>query len=76
MPLAKNATIKYLCIPNGILTFKEYIRDYASDEVKDIGENVVIPKYLGILKENLPKVAQKVEAMLKDIENGGKDAHI
>ena len=76
MPLAKNATIKYLCIPNGILTFKEYIRDYASDEVKDIGENVIIPKYLGILKENLPKVAQKVEAMLKDIENGGKDAHI
>lgn len=76
MPLAKNATIKYLCIPNGILTFKEYIRDYASNEVKDIGENVIIPKYLGILKENLPKVAQKVEAMLKDIENGGKDAHI
>lgn len=76
MPLAKNATIKYLCIPNGILTFKEYIRDYASSEVRNIGENVIIPKYLGILKENLPKVALKVEAMLRDIENGGKDAHI
>lgn len=76
MPLAKNATIKYLCIPNGILTFKEYIRDYASSEVKDIGENIIIPKYLNILKQNLPKIAIKVETMLKDIENGGQDAHI
>lgn len=76
MPLAKNATIKFLCVPNALLTFKEYIRDYASDEVKEIGENVIIPKYLGMLKENLPKVASDVEIMLKEIEGGRQDAHI
>ncbi|OCR92069.1 [FeFe] hydrogenase H-cluster radical SAM maturase HydG [Campylobacter fetus] len=76
MPLAKHAKIKHLCIPNGILTFKEYIRDYASDEVKELGENLIIPKYLNILKENLPLVAEQVEKMLTEIDNGGKDCHL
>lgn len=76
MPLAKQATIKYLCIPNGILTFKEYMRDYASPEVKKLGEEVIIPKYLGMLKEHLPKAAQVVEEMIDKIDKGGSDCHL
>jgi 2-iminoacetate synthase len=76
MPLAKGATIKYLCIPNGILTFKEYIRDYASDEVKSIGEKTIIPKYLNMLRENLPQVVGTVERMIDSLERGESDCHI
>jgi 2-iminoacetate synthase len=76
MPLAKHATIKYLCIPNGILTFKEYIRDYASNEVKEIGESVIIPKYLKMLRENIPQVAAKVENMMFNLDAGKSDCHI
>ncbi|MGD9595328.1 [FeFe] hydrogenase H-cluster radical SAM maturase HydG [Wolinella succinogenes] len=76
MPLAKQATIKYLCIPNGILTFKEYIRDYASPEVKKLGEEVIIPKYLGMLRENLPQAAKVVEEMIQKLESGGTDCHL
>jgi 2-iminoacetate synthase len=76
MPLAKHATIKYLCIPNGILTFKEYIRDYASSEVKEIGESVIIPKYLKMLQENLPQVAGTVERMMSNLDEGKSDCHI
>ena len=76
MPLAKNASIKHLCIPNGILTFKEYMRDYASPEVKRIGERIIIPKYLGMLRENLPLLADKVEDMLCGLEQGKNDCHL
>ncbi|MDR1976251.1 MAG: [FeFe] hydrogenase H-cluster radical SAM maturase HydG [Campylobacteraceae bacterium] len=76
MPLAKHATIKYLCIPNGILTFKEYIRDYASKDVKEIGERVIIPKYMDMLHENLPQVAAVVEKMMAGLESGKNDCHI
>ena len=72
MPLAKNANIKNLCIPNGLLSFKEYMRDYASDEVKKIGEDVIIPKYLGILQNDMPKVASKIQKMMDKIDNGEK----
>ncbi|MDR2081998.1 MAG: [FeFe] hydrogenase H-cluster radical SAM maturase HydG [Campylobacteraceae bacterium] len=76
MPLAKHAAIKYLCIPNGILTFKEYIRDYASSEVKEIGESVIIPKYLKMLQENLPQIAGTVEEMMSSLDEGKSDCHI
>ncbi|MDR0665440.1 MAG: [FeFe] hydrogenase H-cluster radical SAM maturase HydG [Helicobacteraceae bacterium] len=76
MPLAKGAKIKYLCIPNGILTFKEYIRDYASSEVKSIGEQTIIPKYLDMLRENLPQAVGTIEKMIDGLERGESDCHI
>ncbi|MFA5800440.1 MAG: [FeFe] hydrogenase H-cluster radical SAM maturase HydG [Candidatus Peribacteraceae bacterium] len=45
MKLAKPGEIHHLCRPNGILTFKEYLEDYASPEVKKAGEKT-IQKYL------------------------------
>ena len=41
MPYAKNAKIKYLCLPNAILTLKEYLLDYGSTEARELGENVI-----------------------------------
>lgn len=41
MSLAKPGEIQNLCAPNGLLTFKEYLLDYASPEVKNLGEKVL-----------------------------------
>lgn len=68
MPLAKHATVKNFCIANGILTFQEYLDDYASDTVKQIGRETVIPQYLAWLDEQAPALAPKVRATLERME--------
>ena len=47
MKFAKTQFIHNFCMPNAILTFKEYIVDYASKETAEIG-NKVIDKYLAM----------------------------
>ncbi|SDN85656.1 iron-only hydrogenase maturation protein HydG [Desulfonauticus submarinus] len=76
MPLAKHATVKNFCIGNGILTFKEYLMDYASPKVKEIGEKVIIPNYLKWLDENVPQAAKQVRRLLKEEEAGKRDQHL
>ncbi len=65
MPLAKHATVKNFCIANGVLTFQEYLLDYASAEVRRLGEERVIPAYLAWLDQRLPEMAGKVRANLQ-----------
>ncbi|MDQ7032831.1 MAG: [FeFe] hydrogenase H-cluster radical SAM maturase HydG [Desulfonauticus sp.] len=76
MPLAKHATVKNFCIGNGILTFKEYLLDYASPKVKEIGEKQVIPNYLKWLETNIPKAAKQVKLLLQMEEQGKRDQHL
>lgn len=65
MPLAKHATVKNFCIANGILSFEEYLQDYASPEVRRLGEETVIPGYVEWLEKNNPPVARKVGELLR-----------
>lgn len=70
MDLAKPGDIHTLCLPNAILTFKEYIEDYASEDVKHMGGKV-IQKYLDqIENEQLKKQTVK---KVCEIENGQRD---
>jgi 2-iminoacetate synthase len=41
MSLAKTGFIQKFCLPNGLLTFKEYLLDYASEETRKIGEELL-----------------------------------
>lgn len=41
MELAKTGFIQKFCLPNGLLTFKEYLEDYASEETKKVGEELI-----------------------------------
>ena len=70
MKYAKTQFIHNFCMPNAILTFKEYIIDYASEETAKIG-NKVIEKYLKKLKGT--KYYDKIISGLKEIENGKRD---
>ena len=70
MKYAKTQFIHNFCMPNAILTFKEYIIDYASKETEKIG-NKVIEKYLKKLERT--KYYDKLINGLKEIENGNRD---
>lgn len=67
MPLAKHATVKNFCIANGIPSFEEYLEDYASPRVRQIGWQTVIPSYLKWLEENIPPLARKVQGNLNRV---------
>lgn len=41
MELAKAGFIQKFCLPNGLLTFKEYLVDYASDNTRKVGEELL-----------------------------------
>lgn len=75
MPYAKNAKIKYLCLPNAILTLKEYLLDYGSSEARALGD-VLIPKYIDELSQNLPSIADKVRNLIGEMEKGARDCHL
>lgn len=76
MPLAKHATVKNICIANGLLTFQEYLDDYASDAVRQIGEQATIPDFLGWLDEHTPGLAAKARANLDRMQReAARDLH-
>lgn len=72
MKLIKAGEIHNLCRPNAILTFNEYLEDYASDLVKEKGKRVV-DKYLGEIED--PKVREETKARIERIRNGDRDLY-
>ncbi len=70
MDITKKGKIHNLCMPNAILTFKEYLLDYASDETKKVGQPLIEMEL-----ESLPNegIKQTVREMLTRIEAGERD---
>ncbi|MCX5817057.1 MAG: [FeFe] hydrogenase H-cluster radical SAM maturase HydG [Proteobacteria bacterium] len=73
MPLAKSGEIQNICQPNAILTFKEFLLDYASDETKRLGEKT-IQDHLHMIPN--PKIRKETEGRLKRLENGERDLYL
>ncbi len=72
MKLLKSGKIHELCRPNAILTFKEYLEDYASTKVKKLGIKV-INKYLKKIFNK--KIKNETLHRLKRIENSERDLY-
>jgi 2-iminoacetate synthase len=70
MALAKIGEIQNLCQPNAIMTFKEYLEDFASPETKAVGMPL-IDSYLKLIPN--PKLQRKTVQRLAEIEAGGRD---
>lgn len=70
MRLAKSGQIHNICQPNSLLTFKEYLLDYADEETRTLGEEI-IRKGL----DDIPKEAARKATInrLQRIENGERD---
>lgn len=72
MDLAKPGLIKQFCLPNALLTFKEYIEDFASPETRLIGERIIEKNLLKVPGE---KRRNKTGVRIKDIERGERDQY-
>ncbi|MBM2820436.1 MAG: thiH [Candidatus Berkelbacteria bacterium] len=70
--LAKPGNIRNFCRPNAILTFKEYLLDYASDSVRKEGERI-IQKYLNQIPDKQRK--DKTVKRIVRLENGERDLY-
>ncbi|QCX33362.1 [FeFe] hydrogenase H-cluster radical SAM maturase HydG [Caloramator sp. E03] len=70
MAFAKSGQIHNFCLPNAILTFKEYIIDYGDDELKQKGDALIQKSLLDIPDE---KVRLATVEKLKRIELGERD---
>jgi len=72
MEIAKPGNIHNFCRPNGILTFKEYLIDYATPETKKEGERV-LNKYLALIPSE--EIKTETKTRLKRIEDGERDLY-
>lgn len=70
MSLCKNGQIANCCQPNALMTLKEYLEDYASDNTKQVGEELISKEVKKIPKD---KVRNIVEERLVKISNGERD---
>ncbi len=69
MTLCKNGQISNCCLPNALMTLKEYLMDYASKDTKEIGDELILKSLKDIPKE---KVMQIVKDNLHAIEHDNR----
>ena len=70
MQLLKSGQIVNCCQPNALMTLQEYLEDYASEDTKKKGEQV-IQRQLEVISN--PKVKQKAREYIVNIQNGERD---
>ena len=70
MALCKSKQIQNCCHPNALMTLKEFLEDYASEETKKVGEQLILKEIENIGKD---KVKDIVRERLVKIENGERD---
>jgi 2-iminoacetate synthase len=72
MDLAKPGNIHNFCRPNAILTFQEYLEDYASAAVKKKGQKI-IERYLDEISDK--KIHLQTVEKLEKIQQGQRDLY-
>ncbi|MCX5751582.1 MAG: [FeFe] hydrogenase H-cluster radical SAM maturase HydG [Candidatus Saganbacteria bacterium] len=72
MDLAKPGLIKEFCLPNALLTFKEYLIDHATKETKKSGNRVILKQ---IREAVSPKRRRVIEQKIKRLEEGKRDLY-
>lgn len=72
MEICKKEQIHNFCAPNAIMTLKEYLVDYASNETKLAGEKLIKQELLNIdnpiLKEEVIKNLENIEKGIRDLK--------
>lgn len=70
MQLVKSGQIVNCCQPNALMTLKEYLEDYASEDTKNKGEKVIEKEVETIPNEKVKKIAKEY---LQELHNGKRD---
>jgi 2-iminoacetate synthase len=74
MDLLKSGKEAHFCKLNAVLTFREWLDDFAGEETKRVGEKV-IEKELKEIEEKMPSVYPKLIEYYRRIENGERDLY-
>jgi 2-iminoacetate synthase len=74
MELLRSGKEGKFCKLNAILTFKEWLDDFASEETKKAGEEI-IQKEMEEVKKQIPSIYPKLKEYYKRIENGERDVY-
>lgn len=70
MSLCKRGQIQNCCHPNALMTLKEYLEDYASEDTKRIGEELIAREIEKVPREKTREIARR---HLEEIANGQRD---
>lgn len=70
MSLCKSGQIQNCCHPNALMTLKEYLMDYASEDTREIGLKLIEKEIPNVPRE---KTREILERHLKEIEEGQRD---
>ena len=70
MSLCKSGQIQNCCHPNALMTLKEFLIDYASEDTKKIGEALIQAELENIPKEKVKEICKE---NLEKIQNGIRD---
>ena len=70
MALCKNMQILNCCHPNALMTLKEYLEDYASEETRRIGMELIERELANIPNEKVRRIASE---HIHDIAEGKRD---
>ncbi len=70
MSLCKSGQIQNCCHPNALMTLKEYLMDYASEDTRKIGLKLIEKEIPNVPRE---KTREILERHLKEIEEGQRD---
>lgn len=73
MDIAKSGKVHTLCMPNAILTFAEYLDDYASEQTKEKGW-ILLEKELRRLPGEDLRI--RVSELLDRVRNGERDLYL
>jgi 2-iminoacetate synthase len=73
MDLAKPGLIKNFCLPNSLLTYKEYLLDYGDDEASKIGNKLIARQLAEVKNKAARTVFQK---RLAELNKGDRDLFV
>lgn len=70
MSLCKSGQIQNCCLPNALMTLKEYLMDYASPDTVEKGLKLIQEQIKEIPRERTREIVQE---RLIEIEKGNRD---
>ena len=70
MKLVKSGQIANCCQPNALMTLKEYLMDYASEDTRRKGVALIASEIQNVSSEKIREIAER---NLKEIEHGKRD---
>lgn len=70
MSLCKSGQIQNCCHPNALMTLKEFLEDYASEETRKVGEALIDRELENIPNEKVKRIAYE---HIHDIADGKRD---